>query len=177
MGWPVAKSSLRCHCCKIYYAQNPNRGEASRRRTLALSPDLNNQLRCSLSLRCYSAGMNPHESGYIFKWLDALVTLKHELSPAHGTRIWGEDADHTRQSHLADISESLVLHRLLGGRPVAKSTPKEEPAYLSRVYRCCMQCCRNSCQWGQDAGSWQIRVSGECLAGGAARRPRIDSLR
>src|SRR5580704_12037670 len=37
MGWPVAKSSLRCHCCKIYYARNPNRGEAGRRRTLGLS--------------------------------------------------------------------------------------------------------------------------------------------
>ena len=28
------------------------------------TPDFNNQLRCSLSLRCYSAGMNPHESAF-----------------------------------------------------------------------------------------------------------------
>jgi hypothetical protein len=28
------------------------------------TPDFNNQLRCILSLRCYSAGMNPHESAF-----------------------------------------------------------------------------------------------------------------
>ena len=28
------------------------------------SPGYSNQLRCSLSLRCYSAGMNPHESAF-----------------------------------------------------------------------------------------------------------------